>query len=93
MTLHHVPTPVDVGRLFAEHATHLPRYCLGRLDAEDAVAQAFLVGRYLGAGGGGTDLPLVTAAPATLAGIPLERTITPRILATCTVVDRDRIPD
>ncbi len=46
MTLHHVPAPVDVGRLFAEHSTHLLRYCRGRLDAQDAedvVAQTFLI--------------------------------------------------
>jgi RNA polymerase sigma factor (sigma-70 family) len=46
MTLHDVSRPVDVGQLFAEHAAHLLRYCRGRLDAEDAedvVAQAFLV--------------------------------------------------
>ncbi|HTJ37603.1 MAG TPA: hypothetical protein VL738_30600 [Dactylosporangium sp.] len=49
-------------------------------------------GRYLGEGSGALGLPLVTAAPSPVPNIPLERTITTRIVVTCTVVDRDQIP-
>ena len=40
------PASLDAGSLFAEHADQLLRYCCGRLprpDAEDVVAQTFLV--------------------------------------------------
>ena len=46
MTHQEAPPAVDAGQLFAEHATHLLRYCRGRIDAadaEDVVAQTFLV--------------------------------------------------
>lgn len=46
MTNQEAPPAVDAGQLFAEHATDLLRYCRGRIDAadaEDVVAQVFLV--------------------------------------------------
>lgn len=49
-------------------------------------------GRFLGEGTGDVALPLVTRAQSPVPDVPLERTIATRLIVTCTVVSRDRIP-
>ena len=71
-----------------------PVVSLRRVERTSVVELLFdeRTGRFLGEGSGALDLPLVTRAPSPVPDVPLERTITTRLLVTCTVVSRDQIP-